>query len=68
MNRFEADLEQYVGQDKKVVALSLGTAVAHLALIACWEQPGDEMLVQSFTFCASSHPITYVGAVPVFVD
>ncbi|MDD6007534.1 MAG: DegT/DnrJ/EryC1/StrS family aminotransferase, partial [Bacteroidales bacterium] len=25
-------------------------------------------LVQSFTFCASSHPITYLGATPVFVD
>ena len=24
--------------------------------------------MQSFTFCASSHPITYLGATPVFVD
>ena len=31
-------------------------------------KPGDEVLVQSFTFCASSHPITYLGAMPVFVD
>ena len=29
---------------------------------------GDEVLVQSFTFCASSHPVTYLGATPVFVD
>ncbi|NCB27836.1 MAG: aminotransferase, partial [Bacteroidia bacterium] len=29
---------------------------------------GDEVLVQSFTFCASSHPITYLGAKPVFID
>lgn len=68
MNRFEADLEQFVGQDKKVVALSSGTAAVHLALIACGVQPGDEVLVQSFTICASSYPITYVGAIPVFVD
>ena len=68
VNGFEADLEQFVGQDKKVVALSSGTAAVHLALIACGIQPGDEVLVQSFTFCASSHPITYVGAIPVFVD
>lgn len=27
-----------------------------------------EVLVQSFTFCVSSHPITYLGATPVFVD
>lgn len=68
VNGFEADLEQFVGQDKKVVALSSGTAAVHLAQIACGVQPGDEVLVQSFTFCASSHPITYLGAVPVFVD
>ena len=30
--------------------------------------PGDEVIVQSFTFCASSHPVTYLGATPVFVD
>ena len=56
------------GEPKKVVALSAGTAAVHLALIACGVGPGDEVLVQSFTFCASSHPITYLGATPVFVD
>ena len=54
--------------DKKVVALSAGTAAVHLALIACGVGPGDEVMVQSFTFCASSHPVTYLGATPVFVD
>lgn len=54
--------------DKKVVALSAGTAAVHLALIACGVGSGDEVLVQSFTFCASSHPVTYLGATPVFVD
>ena len=68
VNGFEADLEQFVKEDKKVVALSAGTAAVHLALIACGVKPGDEVLVQSFTFCASSHPVTYLGAVPVFVD
>ena len=68
VNAFEADLEQFVGQDKKVVALSAGTAAVHLALLACGVGPGDEVVVQSFTFCASSHPITYLGATPVFVD
>jgi dTDP-4-amino-4,6-dideoxygalactose transaminase len=51
-----------------VVALSSGTSAVHLALIACGVKPGDEVLVQSFTFCASSHPITYLGATPVFID
>ena len=53
---------------REVVALSSGTAAVHLALIACGVGPGDEVLVQSFTFCASSHPVTYLGAMPVFID
>ena len=68
VNAFEGDLEEFVGQDKKVVALSSGTAAVHLALLACGVGLGDEVLVQSFTFCASSHPITYLGAKPVFID
>ena len=75
VNGFEKDLEKFVNDrkgaaplDKKVVALSAGTAAVHLALIACGVGPGDEVIVQSFTFCASSHPITYCGATPVFVD
>ena len=55
-------------ENKRVVALASGTSAVHLALIACGVQPGDEVIVQSFTFCASSHPITYLGATPVFVD
>ena len=65
---FEEELEHFLGQGKKVAALSAGTAAVHLALIACGVKPGDEVLVQSFTFCASSHPVTYLGATPVFVD
>ena len=53
---------------KRVVALSAGTAAVHLGLLACGVGPGDEVCVQSFTFCASSHPITYLGATPVFID
>ena len=68
VNGFEKDLEEFCGQNKRVVALSAGTAAVHLALIACGVQPGDEVCVQSFTFCASSHPITYLGATPVFID
>ena len=68
VNGFEKDLEEFVGEDKHVVALSAGTAAVHLALLACGVKPGDEVLVQSFTFCASSHPIMYLGATPVFVD
>lgn len=72
---FEDDLKQYVNLctdasklNKEIVALSSGTAAVHLALIACGVGPGDEVCVQSFTFCASSHPITYLGATPIFID
>lgn len=51
-----------------VAALSAGTAAVHLALSALGVGHGDEVMVQSFTFCASSHPVTYLGATPVFVD
>lgn len=54
--------------NKEVVALSAGTAAVHLGLLACGVGQGDEVCVQSFTFCASSHPITYLGATPVFID
>lgn len=77
VNGFEEDLKAFLscppslnGEacSKEVVALSAGTAAVHLALIACGVGPGDEVIVQSFTFCASSHPVTYLGAQPVFVD
>lgn len=79
VNAFEDELRRFTVQgsegtditgleNKKVVALSAGTAAVHLALIGCGVGPGDEVIVQSFTFCASSHPITYLGATPVFVD
>ena len=74
VNGFEKDLEDFVNLNvnanlnKRVVALSAGTAAVHLALIAAGVKAGDEVIVQSFTFCASSHPITYLGATPIFVD
>lgn len=68
VNGFEADLEAFVGQNKHIVALASGTAAVHLGLLCCGVGRGDEVMTQSFTFCASSHPITYLGAQPVFVD
>ena len=55
-------------QGKEVVALSSGTSAVHLALVALGVKTGDEVICQSFTFCASSPPVTYQGATPVFVD
>lgn len=55
-------------KDKQVVALASGTSAVHLALVALGVKAGDEVICQSFTFCASSHPVRYQGATPVFVD
>ena len=79
VNGFEKDLEQFIVQssesivrpaleNKRVVALSAGTAAVHLGLLAAGVKAGDEVIVQSFTFCASTHPVTYLGATPVLVD
>ena len=68
VNGFEKELEEFVGQNKRVVALSAGTAAVHLGLLAAGVKAGDEVIVQSFTFCASTHPITYLGATPILVD
>ena len=68
VNGFEKDLEEFVGQNKRVVALSSGTAAVHLGLLNCGVKAGDEVIVQSFTFCASTHPVTYLGATPILVD
>ena len=73
VNAFEQSLADFVNEnqneklDRTVVCLSAGTGAVHLALLACGIGPGDEVCVQSFTFCASSHPITYCGAKPVFI-
>ena len=83
VNAFEQELERFVCSqnvrmkecnnakilsEKRVVALSSGTAAVHLGLLNCGVKPGDEVIVQSFTFCASTHPVTYLGATPVLVD
>ncbi len=79
VNGFEEDLRKFVDSKKggkkgevrpkhEVVALTTGTAAVHLALLECGVRPGDEVIVQTFTFCASSHPVVYLGAKPVFVD
>ena len=81
VNGFEEDLKQFVESNpngekmswaqthgKEVVALSAGTAAVHLSLIALGVQAGDEVICQSFTFCASCNPIKYLGAIPVLVD
>ena len=65
---FEDDLKQFLGGEKEVLAVSSGTAAVHLGLVGCGVGPGDEVIAQTFTFCASVNPIVYLGAKPILVD
>ncbi len=65
---FETDIQNYIGENTYVAALSSGTASLHLALILLGIKSGDEVICQSKTFSASANPIVYLGATPVFVD
>ncbi|WP_368033057.1 aminotransferase class I/II-fold pyridoxal phosphate-dependent enzyme, partial [Bacteroides hominis] len=68
VDAFEQSLVEYLHEDRRVVALSAGTAALHLGLILLGIKPGDEVICQSFTFAASANPISYLEAKPVFVD
>ena len=77
VNAFEKSLRDFLiengelkieNEEKRVVALSAGTAALHLGLILLGVGEGDEVICQSFTFSASANPIAYQGATPVFVD
>ena len=70
---FEAELAAFLTAPGapgplSVAAVASGTSAIHLGLLALGVRPGDEVIVQSFTFCASANPVRYCGATPVFVD
>jgi dTDP-4-amino-4,6-dideoxygalactose transaminase len=67
IDAFEGEIAEKTGT-AHAVALSSGTAALHLALLLAGVEPGDEVLVPSFTFIASAAAVTYVGASPLFVD
>jgi len=64
---FEADMAAFLGV-QHAVALSSGTAALHLGLKYLGVQPGDYVLVPTLTFGATAFAVTYVGAIPVFID
>lgn len=74
VDEFEKKLESFFNDNvndnpnKRVVALSAGTAAIHLALLLLGVGKNDEVLCQSFSFCASSNPVVYCGAKPIFID
>lgn len=65
--RFERAFAGYAGR-RHAMALPSCTAGLHLSLLALGVGPGDEVIVPDLTWIASSAPISYVGAQPVFVD
>jgi dTDP-4-amino-4,6-dideoxygalactose transaminase len=67
VDNFERSLRDYTGIKDSAV-LSSGTAALHMALILLDVQPGDYVLVQSFTFSATVNPIVYLGATPILID
>ncbi|MCR9015477.1 DegT/DnrJ/EryC1/StrS family aminotransferase [Aquiflexum gelatinilyticum] len=67
INEFEEEIKKRIGGFEVAVTNS-GTSAIHLALRLLGVGSGDEVLCQSFTFCASAIPIQYLGAKPIFVD
>ena len=66
-DRFEKAFAAYVGT-RHAVSLPSCTAGLHLSLAALGVGPGDEVVIPDVTWIASSAPISYVGATPVFAD
>jgi len=52
----------------QAIAVSSCTAALHLSYRALEIQPGDEVIVPSFTFCSTVNMLIHVGAIPVFCD
>lgn len=50
------------------IAVNSGTSALHMGLIAAGVNPGDEVIVPSFTFAATGNSVALAGATPVFVD
>ncbi len=70
VNDFEQDISNYVGNENQffTAALTSGTAALHLALRMLDVGKDDVVMVQSFTFCGSTNPVSYLGAELVFID
>ena len=70
VNGFENDISNYLSaeQEFKAAALISGTASLHLALKMLNVSSGDVVMVQSFTFCGTTNPVSYQGAEIVFID
>jgi dTDP-4-amino-4,6-dideoxygalactose transaminase len=70
VNGFETDISRYLSYQDEIYAAALtsGTAALHLALKMLNVCAGDVVMVQSFTFCGTTNPVSYLGAKIVFID
>jgi dTDP-4-amino-4,6-dideoxygalactose transaminase len=66
-HKFEREFAEYLGA-KHALAVNSGTAALQLAISLLELQPGDEVLVPSYTFTATAEVVTYFGARPVLCD
>lgn len=67
VDRFEEDMALYTGAKKAVVCVS-GTNALHMAMLMVGVERDDEVLTQALTFIATCNAISYIGAIPVFID
>lgn len=68
IDEFENELSRYLKTNNLVVALNSGTSAIHLGLLSLGVGYGDDVICQTFTFCASANPILYLKANPIFVE
>ena len=64
---FEAQFADYCGA-KYGIACANGTVAMHLAMATLGLEPGDEVIIPTFTMIATANAVTYCGARPVLVD
>lgn len=65
--RFEEQFREYVGA-RHAIAVNSCTSALHLALTVLGVGRGDEVIVPTFTFCATANVVAHLGARPVLVD
>ena len=64
---FEKDFARFC-DTQYAIGVNNGTSALHLAMIALGIGQGDEVIVPANTFIATAWGVSYVGAIPVFVD